>query len=418
MNNNDFIDIHNFKHQYDRSLQLMKDNKNILLQNKKSISSFLDQCSADGITAGRRKKYVYALIQICEWTKKKDLTKLTLNECNKLFSNLESGKIKKKDGGKYTANSLYDYKTALKKFFKFSGITALSASIKAKKPRDKIPPESIWSDRERRDFVEYGNNAKEKAFLAMLSETGCRIGEIGTLQIKNIVPLDSGEYQIFIQRSKTEQRTIVCIWSAPYVKEWLVEHPDRSNPNAPLWTTSNPPYTALCYRILNKYVKEASKKAGITKPCNPHILRHSDTTIKLRSGYNPYLLAKQKGITLKRIEQTYEHLKPEDIFNEERRYNGKSVNNGHDKGLTIQCKQCGSPMSEGLECIACKRIAQEMLLQKERIEQQRTMIQQEMGVVLANFMIKLKDLPNERSAELLEFAKTQNKEGFVKALDK
>jgi site-specific recombinase XerD len=82
-----------------------------------------------------------------------------------------------------------------------------------------------------------------------------------------------------------------------YLKQWLVDHPNASDPKAPLFTTARE-YTDSSYsknkkkqakdeprvhtplRVIsmNLLLKNAAKKAGIKKNVYCHLLRHSQAT--------------------------------------------------------------------------------------------------------------------------------------------
>ncbi len=82
-------------------------------------------------------------------------------------------------------------------------------------------------------MIEVARHPMDKAFIAALYETGCRIGELAGLQIKNIHFDNYGA--ILIVNGKTGMRRIRIIFSAPYMSAWLEMHPKKLDPNAPFW---------------------------------------------------------------------------------------------------------------------------------------------------------------------------------------
>jgi integrase len=69
-------------------------------------------------------------------------------------------------------------------------------------------------------------------------DTGCRPHEILKLRLKDITfnTTDEGEHQYaeVLVNGKTVSRHIPLIDSIPFVKDWIDEHPQQGNLNAPL----------------------------------------------------------------------------------------------------------------------------------------------------------------------------------------
>jgi integrase/recombinase XerD len=68
-------------------------------------------------------------------------------------------------------------------------------------------------------------------------DTGCRPHEILNIKIKDVLfknAAGSRQYAEVIVNGKTGSRHIPLINSLPYIKDWLDEHPQQGNPNAPL----------------------------------------------------------------------------------------------------------------------------------------------------------------------------------------
>ena len=149
-------------------------------------------------------------------------------------------------------------------------------------------------------------------------DTGCRPHEILNIKIKDVVfKTAAGNYQYaeVMVNGKTGSRHIPLINSLPYLKDWLDEHPQQGNPNAPLICGYNkslgrrikPTTMTQLYQSYKKglFYKLASieeeeqwlegniqKRAAISKedkqkikellkkPWNPYIRRHSALTEK------------------------------------------------------------------------------------------------------------------------------------------
>jgi len=94
-------------------------------------------------------------------------------------------------------------------------------------------PQDLLAEEEIRRLVEAADNPRDRAFIITLYETGGRIGEVGSLRIRD-VPFHKG-YASVMLRGKTGPRRVPVVAAVPYLGLWIEHHPDRSNPDAPLW---------------------------------------------------------------------------------------------------------------------------------------------------------------------------------------
>ncbi|MCM1986031.1 tyrosine-type recombinase/integrase [Methanococcoides seepicolus] len=122
------------------------------------------------------------------------------------------------------------------------------------------------------------SNNRDRALIAILYDSGCRICEIGNLKIKHIV-FDQYGGTIHVD-GKTGRRRVRIISSCPYLASWLEIHPYREDPESYVWInigvcTHNKHMT---YNAFAAVIKRLSKKAGIKKRVHPHLFRHSRST--------------------------------------------------------------------------------------------------------------------------------------------
>jgi site-specific recombinase XerD len=171
-----------------------------------------------------------------------------------------------------------DFKIFLRKFYQF---------LRGCGPDDEMPPEVKWlklkiqkskkkqpeeliREVETKGMIMSGISTRDRAFVCLLSETGARISEIGTIKLKNI---SFEKYGVRIRViGKTGPRSILVVFSTPYLKHWINKHPDNNNPEAYLWP--NPKGELLSYAALTKILKKAAEKAGISKRIHPHLMRN------------------------------------------------------------------------------------------------------------------------------------------------
>lgn len=165
---------------------------------------------------------------------------------------------------------------------------------------DLVKPEDLQK------LIKAARNTRDKAFLSMLFETGCRIGELASVEVKD-VHLESEPARLYIQHSKTEdkagRRVVYLINSIPYLKRWFDDHPDNDgNPSffrkkIPLWKTLNRTGNAPTAGAWNVVLKRAGEVAGVHKRLYHHLFRHS----------RAYDLSYNYGLGLKEIKETLGH---------------------------------------------------------------------------------------------------------------
>lgn len=142
---------------------------------------------------------------------------------------------------------------------------------------DLIKPEELEA------LIKGCRDDRDKAFFSMLFETGARIGELISLEMKD-VRLESTPVKVYIRHSKTEdkegRRVVHIIKSVPYLKRWLDQHPLNKDPsffssNNPLWVSLDKNQRVITIYGWSQALNRAAKRAGITKHLFHHLFRHS-----------------------------------------------------------------------------------------------------------------------------------------------
>jgi integrase len=176
-----------------------------------------------------------------------------------------------------------------------------------RKEKSPYRPSDIWTNEEHSVFLKYCSSKQMKCYHGMASDTSARPHELLGLRIKDVmfkVSSSGVQYaEVQITRSKTRPRTLPLIFSVPYVKDWIDNHPMGHSPEAFLFVALSTvnygkPLTeeALRKQYSRQYkeryfpklledpaVPDADKaymKNMLTKPWNPYIQRHSALTAK------------------------------------------------------------------------------------------------------------------------------------------
>jgi integrase len=176
---------------------------------------------------------------------------------------------------------------------------------KLKRKEESIyQPSDLWVPQDHALFLKYCPSRRDRCYHTMAIDTSARPHELLGLKIRDIVFKQANNVQYAELRvsGKTGSRIIPLINSIPHVKDWLAEHPQRGNPDAPLFISVRkgsgkalgPGSLGHIYtwmykreyfpRLLEMSTVPAGDKQHLTellkKPWNLYIFRHSALTEK------------------------------------------------------------------------------------------------------------------------------------------
>lgn len=337
-------DLYNASGKLERALQTLKESS-IHKQDKKDLLDYNEAMSALGISERRMLKNAYVLRKLAAM-KKIPFRTASKEDIVKLIAKIERDK-------KLKEWSKYDEKVVLKRFYKWllgndETYPLQIAWLKLKEPKDHRLPEELITEEEVKKIVEVAGHPRDKAFIFLLYESGCRIGELLSLQIKNLKFGDQMSY--IIVNGKTGQRRVPLIACSGYLSTWINMHPLKDNPNAPLWIkyiNKNPKdkgnIQPLSYSATRKLLSKAFTAAGIQKRFNPHNFRHSRAT-NLANSFTEAQLKEMFGWTQgSDMASRYVHLSGRDV--------DKALMKSY--GLDIPEEEKNSPLKP-LRCARCK----------------------------------------------------------------
>lgn len=321
------IDIHDYDKQLRGVLNRIKGHPKISDTNKATLQRFYKRLMADGLSLPRVIYYLNRLSMIATWIGT-EFEKATRKDIEDVM-----GKINRMD---YTEWTKKDYRVALKKFFKW---------LRGYDEKGVYPPEVRWistnvsidkqelphnlpNEEDVKKMIEAAEHPRNKALIASLYESGCRIGELAALRLGDVNFDEYGAYMIV--HGKTGSRRIRLVFSAPILASWINVHPDKDDREAPLWvvigTTKNIAKDssragrhrtdwsyAMKYRAIAKMIKKVAQKAGVQKKVNPHAWRHARATFlanKLTEQQLKHLFGWGQA---SRMAATYVHLSGRDV---------------------------------------------------------------------------------------------------------
>ncbi len=355
--------MYNYPKRLKSSLDKLNKDPKICPDNKRDIVSFSKIRLAKGSSHGRVAKVVYCMTSWARWVGK-PFRAATKDELIMALGDLEDQKL-----SEYTK---YDLKIVLKMFYKWleGNDELMPPKISWLKPKIKNEshklPEELLTEEEVLKLAETAGSVRDKALILVLYESGCRIGELLTLKLKNT---SFDQYGAILRvNGKTGDRRVRIISSAPALTAWIGLHPSGKDPEAMLWqsTYRNSKVKAknLSHGTIYQLLKEYAAKAGIKKRIFPHLFRHSRATA-LASRLTEAQMKEHFGwVQGSDMAATYVHLSGRDVDNallklqglvqvEETKSEKLNVRvcprcKDHNSPVSSFCTKCGLPLDESL----------------------------------------------------------------------
>lgn len=351
------MDIHDYAKRMQRQIAMIQEHPGISEINKKTVFEFKDYLLSEGIGTSKIARYLSDIKKLCLMVQK-PLEQATEGDLRKAVGQIEQSEL--------APETKRAFKILVRKLFRFIGgcrkkgqyppaVEWISIAMSANK---KKLPEELLTEEEVMKVIRACSNARDKAFVSLLSESGARISEIGTMKIKH-VSMEKYGARLTIS-GKTGARKVLIVYSAPGLQQWINNHPNNDNPDSFLWI--NPNGELMTYSRMAAILKKAVRKAGIKKRVHPHLLRHSRAT-QMASIMSESAMKQYFGWTQgSKMAAIYVHMSGKDTDEAVLRANGieitKEVNQSVLKPVkclrceTVNeltnrfCKTCSLPLNE------------------------------------------------------------------------
>ncbi len=269
------IDLHDYKGQLDRQIALIKNSIDMSPINKETAIAFKDYLLSEGIGVAKIGRY---LLDVRKLSKMLGMPfgDATEKDLRRVIADLEQTDLapESKKCFKVMTRKLYRYMRGITD----KGVYPLEVkwiSIALHESTRKLP-EELLTEEESLQMIQACDTFRNKALIASLAESGCRISEIGTMRIKHISFEQHGAR--LTVNGKTGMRKILVINSAPYLQQWINVHPKNFDPEAPVWWNPQSSNGFLTYTRMVDVIKLAASRAGIKKHVHAHLFRHSRAT--------------------------------------------------------------------------------------------------------------------------------------------
>ena len=188
----------------------------------------------------------------------------------------------------------------------------VAVTIKPKKIKNKLTPDSLLTDTDISKMIKAAPNLRDKAFLACLWDSGARKGELTSTTIAD-AKFDKYGCMLWLRKGKTGARPARLVFASSYLSDWLDAHPTKEKKNSPIFCSLQEPYNLISDNGIYEQLKRLAKKAGVTKRVNCHNWRHTratDLAKKITEQQMKAVLGWSAGSVQT---QTYVHLSAQDV---------------------------------------------------------------------------------------------------------
>lgn len=222
-------------------------------------------------------------------------------------------------GTPYKQNTVRDYITILKQFYKWLIENGYSDIPFEKIRKIKIPTKDrmtktaadLLAPEEVERIVGACHSVRDRALVTTLYEGGFRAGEIGTLTWGSLV-FDEHGVVVNVNFKTNRPRYIRLVMARQPLIQWRAAYPFRAEgKNLVFLNRSRNPLT---YSAVAALLAKTVERAGIRRHVTPHTFRHSRITHMIQEGYPETVIKLMMWGTVAATEfETYTHLTGCDI---------------------------------------------------------------------------------------------------------
>ncbi|HSF00821.1 MAG TPA: site-specific integrase [Nitrososphaeraceae archaeon] len=257
-----------------------------------------------------------------------------------------------------------------------------------RKELSSYEPDDLWTIEEHSIFLKYCPSIRDKCYHSMILDTSARAHELLHLKVKDVnfkVSSEGIQYAEITVKGKTGSRTLPLIDSIPYIKDWILNHPEGQNPDSWLFVSlsdkNNTFFPQLSVnRMIKRYKKQykhffrellkdesisdrdkAFIKNMLTKPFNMHIHRHFSLTEMSKMNLNEHMLCNHAGWSMtSKMPQRYLHYFGNESSRSILRLKGVIKENEEIENNLLKPKPCPNCNESNIPnsrlCVNCKMI--------------------------------------------------------------
>jgi len=344
------LDIYNYPRRLQLALHKLKENRRISATNRQVILRFHEKSVADGLSAPRLVRYIHILSKLAEKLQK-PFGRARQEDIVRLVAEVESEPL-----ADWTKQS---YKVVLRKFYKWLKHTKdypkeVSWIKVPSRIRNRFLPSELLTEDEVKRLASVAKTPRDRALVLVLYESGCRIGELLSLRLRNVEFDNHGA--VLIVTGKTGMRRVRVIMSSPAIADWLNVHPKRDDPDFPLWVgQGRGRLCAMKYEAVRSVIQDLAALAGVRKSVRPHMFRHSRATFLSKHFTEAQMDHYFGWLPGSKMHSVYVHLGGKDVDGALLSMYGLESNRRDEPTLKpTTCPRCKEPCSPTLDyCPKC-----------------------------------------------------------------
>ena len=149
------------------------------------------------------------------------------------------------------------------------------------------------------------DSLRDRVLLTVLYSAGIRLGEVCRLRVQDI---DSSRMLLRIHQGKGHKDRFAPL--SPTALDLLRQWWRATRPAGLLFPNKNDSFRSICPDTVQRAVKVAARRAGITKRISPRTLRHSFATHLMEQGTSMRVIQVLLGHAHSRTTETYTHVSP------------------------------------------------------------------------------------------------------------
>jgi site-specific recombinase XerD len=145
--------------------------------------------------------------------------------------------------------------------------------------------------------------------ITVLYSAGLRLGEVCRLRVENI---DSARMLLHIRQAKGHKDRYAPLSpiALELLREWWRKTMRKTRPTGLLFPCANDPLRPLHHSTVQRALRIAVRRAGLTKRVSPRTLRHSFATHLMEQGMNLRVIQVLLGHAHTRTTEIYTHVSP------------------------------------------------------------------------------------------------------------
>jgi len=253
---------------------------------------------------------------------KKDFRKCDEKDLRKFFADIERSD--------YAYNTKRDFRVVVKRFWKWLlpdkrnpkaypimvrwiATTFDKRKEKIKEEKDVLTREEVYK------LVDCAEYMRDKAFISLLFEGCMRISEATNLKVGDITFDNKGYSFVCNGKNGHWYKRVMSKEAVQYMKNYLEKHPQKDNPDSPLWLTLKLAHRGelkASNRTFYNVILQLTKTAKINKHVYPHLFRDSWITWASNTGIPEAIIKKHATWSPdSKMLRVYQHLKSHDIDN-------------------------------------------------------------------------------------------------------